>query len=260
MQKPKKTARGEHPHNLSFPLRCLAGALLCLLLLPLALVAALHVPAVQDTILRAAVQKLESSADLQIQLAGARWSPFRELSLLDLKVKAAGENLIECEKANLGYHLSWKWPYLYPEAIVLEKPSLHLERDAQGRWQLPARKGAPPEASQPGKPFPWSSFPWPQVRIVSGTITAAQNGQMVLFIRDVNATLSVQEMMDSDGPWLKLDFGQWHGSAEVPAWGRWQFSGQAEIRNQTLVVPELSWRFRASAASQPGPVDARSPL
>ena len=130
-------------------------------------------------------------------------------------------------------------PIFTPRAIVLEKPSLHLERDAQGRWQLPARKGAPPEASQPGKPFPWSSFPWPQVRIVSGTITAAQNGQVVLSIRDVNATLSVQEMMDSDGPWLKLDFGQWQGSAEVPAWGRWQFSGQAEIRNKTLVVPGM---------------------
>ena len=236
MQKPKKTTRGEHPRRISFPLRLMAGVLVCLMLIPLALVLALYIPAVQDTILQAAVRKLEASTDLQIQLGSTRWSPFRELQLFDLKVKASGENVLECEEAKLGYHLSWKWPYLHPGAIVLEKPSLHLERDAQGQWQLPRRKGPASDRSRPTEPFPWASFPWPQVRIVSGNIAAFQDGQRVLSLRDMNATLSVQEMTGSDGPLLKLDFGRWQGAVEVPAWGQWEFSGEAEIKNQILSV------------------------
>ena len=239
MQKSKKSLRGEHPRNISVPLRILVAGLCCFLLVPLALVIALHVPAVQDYLLQKAIQKLEASADLQIQLSSARWSLWHELRLVDLKVKASGENILECGEASLGYYLSWKWPYVHPVAVVLEKPSLRLERDAQGHWQLPGRKGPPSEASRPANPFPWSRFPWPQVRIVSGTIAATQNGQVVLSIADVNGTISVQEMTGSQGPWLKIDFGPWQGEAQVPSWGQWKFGGEAEIRNETLAISRL---------------------
>lgn len=239
MQKSKKIARGERPRHISVPLRLLIAGLLCCLLVPLALLLALHVPAVQDAILHGVLRKLETSTDLQIQLSSAHWSLLRELRLFDLKVKASGENMLECGEATLGYRLSWKWPYFHPLAIVLERPSLRLERDAQGQWRLPGRQGPPSQASQPADPFPWSRFPWPQVRLVSGTITAFQNGQVVLSIADMNATLSVQEMAGSDGPRFKIDFGRWQGEAQVPPWGRWQFGGEAEIRQEALAVSGL---------------------
>lgn len=239
MQKSKKSARGEYPRNISISTRILVACVLFVLLVPLALVMTLHLPAVQGYLLQKAVEKLEAKTDLQIQFSSVRWSLWRELRLADLKVKTAGEDVLECRDASLGYHLSWQWPYLHPEAVVLEKPSLRLERDAQGRWQLPGGKGRPPEASRSAGPFPWARFPWPQVRIVSGTISATQDGQVVLSIADVNATISVQEVTGSGGPRFKIDLGPWQGEALVPPWGRWELGGEAEISGETLAVSRL---------------------
>ena len=216
----------------------MAGVLLCLLLIPLGLVAALHVPAVQDT---SCGRRCESSkpAPTYKSTCSSRWSPFRELQLFDLKVKASGENVLECEEAKLGYRLSWKWPYLHPGEILLKNPRFtwNAMRKAAGN----SRAGKELHPNPPGRtnPFPGRAFRWPQVRIVSGNIAAFQDGQRVLSLRDMNATLSVQEMTGSDGPWLKLDFGRWQGAAEVPAWGQWEFSGEAEIRNQTLSLKKV---------------------
>ncbi len=121
----------------------------------------------------------------------------------------------------------------------MEKPWLQLQRDSQGDFQLPAEKSPGTRDSQGSKPFPWAGFPWPQVRIVSGNIVAYQDGQVVLSVRDVNATVSLQEVSGSDGPKLKINFGQWQGCAEVPELGEWQLTGEAEIRKETLLVRQL---------------------
>jgi len=239
LPQPKKVTRAERGRSKSIPIRLLVAVVLLVLLVPTGLLVALHIPAVQDFLLQKAIRKLETSAELQIELASSRWQPFHELRLFDLKVKASGQDILECGEASLAYQLSWKWPYVHPLAVVLDRPSLHLDRDAEGQWRLPVRAGAPEKSSQSRDPFPWSRFPWPQVRIVSGTIAATQNGQVVLSIGDVNATISVQEAAGSDAPGLKIDFGQWQGEVQVPPWGRWQLSGAAEIRNEMLLVSGL---------------------
>jgi autotransporter translocation and assembly factor TamB len=213
--------------------------LLGVFLLSLTLVLALHIPAVQEYLLKEAVHKLETSAAIEVQLGSFHWSPFRELRLVNLKVKATGKNILECEEARLGYHLSLTWPYLHPGELHLEKPWLQLERDAQGNFQLPTEKAPEGGNSRGSKPFPWAGFPWPQVRIVSGNIVAYQNGQVVLSVRDVNATLSFQVVSGSDGPKLKINFGQWQGCVEVPELGEWRLTGEVEIREQTLWVTQI---------------------
>ena len=239
MLRPKKTVREKRPESTSFLLRLFAWALLCVFLIPLTFVLTLHIPAVQEYLLQEAVRKLEASAGIGVQLGSFRWSPFRELHLFSLKVKTSGENILECEEAKLAYHLSLTWPYLHPGELSLEKPWLQLERDSQGNFQLPTEKAQGPGNSSGSKPFPWAGFPWPQVRIVSGNIVAYQDGQVVLSVRDVNATLSFQEVPGSDGPKLKINFGQWQGCAEIPELGEWRLSGEAEIRKQTLFITQM---------------------
>jgi hypothetical protein len=239
LQRPKKTVREKRPENTAFPLKLFAWALSCVFLVPLLVVLVVHIPAVQEYVLKEAVRKLETSSGMEIQVGSFHWSPFRELRLIGLKVQASGERVIECEEARLDYRLSWRWPYVHPKGISLEKPWLQLERDSQGHFQLFAGKSKGNGASPKSKDFPWSSFPWPQVRITSGSIVAYQDGQVVLSVRDVNATVSFQEIVGSDGPKLKINFGQWQGCAELPDLGEWRLNGEAEIQGRTLFVSQL---------------------
>jgi autotransporter translocation and assembly factor TamB len=235
----KKTVRGKQSDNTSFLLRLFAGVFLCVLIIPLSMVLMLHIPAVQKSLFQKAVEKLATSEGIEIQLESFSWSPLREVRLFNLKVTSSGENVLLCEEAKLGYHLSLHWPYLHPDELSLEKPWLRLERDAQGHWRLPATKSQGAGNARGSKPFPWSSFPWPQVRIISGNIVAYQDGQTVLSVRDVNATLSFEEVLGADGPRLKINFGQWQGCAEIPELGEWELTGEAEIKGQTLSVAQL---------------------
>ncbi len=221
------------------PLRVFAWVLLGIVLISVSFVLMLHIPAVQERVLKAAVSKIESSTGIAVRLDSFRWSPFRELRLFGLKVKASGENVLECEEASLGYRFSWNWPYIHPGELSLEKPWLQLERDAEGRFQLSTGKPEKSGDSREGRNIPWAGLPWPQVRITSGTIIAYQNGQVVLSVRDVNATLLFQEIPGSDGPKLKINFGQWQGCVDVPDLGEWRLTGEAEIRGQTLSVSAL---------------------
>ncbi len=137
MLRPKKTGRAGGPDSTSFWSGHLAWALLCICLIPTSLILALHVPAVQRYLVQEAVHRLETKADVGIQIESVLWSPFRESRLFHLKVKTSGENILECDEAKLRYHLSWRWPYLSPDELLLERPWLRLERDAQGQLQIP---------------------------------------------------------------------------------------------------------------------------
>jgi hypothetical protein len=235
----KKSAREKQSDSSSFLLRLFAGILVFVIIIPLSLILILHIPAVQKQLFQKVLEKIETSTGISVQLESFKWAPLHELHLFNVKVTSSGENVLTCEEAKLGYHLSWNWPYLRPEELSLGKPWLQLERDAQGQWRLPATKFRRAENAPGSKPFPWSSFPWPQVRIVSGEIVAYQDGQTVLSVRDVNASLSFEEVVGSDGPRLKINFGQWQGCAEIPELGEWELTGEAEITGQTFSVAQL---------------------
>jgi translocation and assembly module TamB len=239
LQRLKQSVREKRPESTSLPLRLFASILLGIVLVSVSFVLILHIPAVQEWLLKEALSKLEASTGIAVRLASFRWSPFRELRLFGLKVKASGENILECEEAKLAYHFSLNWPYIHPGELSLEKPWLQLERDAEGHFQLWPGKPKGRGDSREIKSIPWVRLPWPQVRITSGSIIAYQDGQVVLSVRDVNATLLFQEIPGSDGPKLKINFGQWQGCVDVPDLGEWHFTGEAEIRGQTIFVSAL---------------------
>jgi hypothetical protein len=235
----KKTVREEEARSISILLRLSAWALLCVLLILTSVVAALHIPSVQEHLLQMAVERLESEAGIGVQLESFRWSPFWELQVYNLRATSSGQPFLDCGEARLGYHLSWSWPFVYLDGLYLEKPTLQLERDAEGQWRIPNYRSATAEIGREPRHFPWAGFPWPQIRIVSGSIVAYQDGEMVLSIRDVNAGLSFEEIPGTDGPKLKINFGQWQGCSEVPDLGEWELTGEAEVRDQTLYVTDL---------------------
>jgi autotransporter translocation and assembly factor TamB len=239
LQRLKKTVREKRPQNKSMLPKLFVWVLLCIGLIPVCAVLVLHVPAVQEWVLKEVLRKLETSAGIGVELDSFRWSPFRELHVFGLKVKASGENVLECEEAALDYRLSWSWPYIHPKGIALEKPWLQLERDSEGHFQLSPGKSKEPGDSRGSKSVPWASLPWPQIRINSGSIIAYQDGQVVLSVRDVNATFFFEEVAGSDGPKLKINFGPWQGCIDVPELGEWRLTGAAEIEGQTIRVSQL---------------------
>ena len=249
----KKTVRGEETDSTPFMLRLLACSLLCVFLVLLSFVLLLHIQSVQQQLFHGVVKRIEASAGIEIQLESFRWSPFRELLLVNLKVRSSGTSILECGEVKLDYHFSWNWPYIHIDEVFLQRPWLQLERDAQGRWRLPGAKSQVAEATGGSRTFPWSSFPWPRVRIVGGDIVALQGGQTVLSVRDVNATLLVEEVVETDGPKLKIDLGHWQGCAETPELGEWELTGEAEIKGHTLSVAQLRLDvFRAGQLATQG--------
>ncbi len=158
MLQPKKVTRAERGRRKSIPIRLLVAVVLVVLLCPRVFSVALHIPAVQGFLLQKAIRKLETSAELQIELASSRWQAVHELRLFDLKVRLR----VRYSGMRGGKsHVStlWKWPYVHPLAVVLDRPSLHLDRDAEGQWRLPVTTGAPAKSSQTLNAFSGPAFP-----------------------------------------------------------------------------------------------------
>jgi len=219
---------GEGRGRSLFPLWLLIWAAVCVLGAPLLIIMALHLPPVQNRVIREVVRQIEKAAPVSVQLGSYRWWPFSRLHLFDLKVQAAGKDVLVCGKAQLAYHLSLRRPYFHPDEIYLEKPAFHLEKDSAGHWRLPGGE-AGENAVGASQSSSWLRFPWPRVKIVSGAIEALQDGRPVLTIRDVTGALTVRAVTGPEGPAVTIDFGQWQGRAEAPAWGTFQLSGVAEL-------------------------------
>ncbi|MFP5212982.1 MAG: AsmA-like C-terminal region-containing protein, partial [Acidobacteriota bacterium] len=207
-----------------------------ILVLAAAMVVVLHLPPVQQWIIDRIVNQIERATQAEVHLSSYRWWTFSRLHLEDLRIGSAGKDVIVCEKAQLSYSLSLNRPYIIPDEIVLEKPTIHLEKDPDGRWRLPFARKSPDgkpegkeEAGRPGEPPLWLRFPLPVIRIVSGNIVGTQSGNTVLSIRDMTGTLALKIEQGPGGPSIKVDLGQWTGEAEIPRLGRWQISGDAEL-------------------------------
>lgn len=198
------------------PFRTIMRISFLLFLILLAAFVCLHLPWFQQQMIGKMVDEVEKSADVRIKFGRYRWSPLSAIRLESLEIESGGKEFLQCKQAELSYRLSMKWPYLVPTVLVLDEPVLHLEKDSHGRWRLPksdrhgyGQKKPTVESDR------WSSFPWPEVRIVSGRIFAMQQGQTVLSLQNVTGTITFNVQPGDDGPTLKIRFGQWQSSTDL---------------------------------------------
>lgn len=212
--------------------------------IPFFLIFAIHLPWIQKQIFIYASHQLKKNTDIELQLESLEWRPFSCFRLLRLEMQTSGELFLECERAELAYHFSWKWPYLHPSELSLQKPFLRLEKDEAGNWSIPKGKNPADSETNPSEkttqeeapktPSFWVRFPWPQVRFSSAVIFAYQNGQPVLSVRNVTGTFSLYVVSGPKGPSLKIDLGHLQGNAESPQWEEWKLSGDDQIRKQAF--------------------------
>jgi hypothetical protein len=196
-------------------LRFIIWTVLLIGLMALFFTLVLHIPWVQNQIINRAVDRLETITGINIEIERFEWRPFSYLRLLHLEVETFGEKFLQCDQADLNYHLSWNSPYFHPVELFLQKPLLRLEKDEQGHWKFP-KKGresvSGPPKENPFLLFPsWAQVPLPRLRLSSATILAYQNGQTILSIKDVDGTLSFRVVPGPKGPLLKIDLGIWEG-------------------------------------------------
>jgi len=182
------------------------------IVLPAAILMALHLPFVQRLAIVEFVRTIEQTTGFEVELKSYRWQPFSNLRIMNLKVAAPGKKIVECDEVRLTYGLALKWPYFQPKEAYLERPLIHLERDAGGQWQIPGVSQRERKDVPMGRiPASWARIPWPQVYVSSGAIDAQQDGRSILSIREVNGVLPLRMVSDPDGPKLQMDLGRWGG-------------------------------------------------
>ncbi len=196
--------------------RILLFVVIFLLLLPLILILGIRLPAVQKSVISKVTKVVEESTPYGIQIGSFRWQPFARLRIHGLTVRRDLERILECEQVEIGFGLTADSPYIIPLRLDFERPALHLERDAKGRFHLPGGKSESGKGRSPAGTFAGLRIPLPRVFIHSGTLDAQQEGHPVLSVADVSGTLFLQEVRDADGvSRVRIDFGQWPGNAEI---------------------------------------------
>jgi hypothetical protein len=184
-----------------------SGIVICLI--PLLLVALLHLPWAQRKILAHVIHELKADRTIEIRLERFNWRPFSDVRLFQLDVRTYGEEFLRCHEASLTYELSLDRPFFRPLELFLKRPFLRLEKDSRGRWRLPHKTGPAPQTQNvlPSiTPF-WLIFPLPRLRLESASIMAYQDGQKVLSIADVDGVLSFKVEKTSGKPTLRIDLG-----------------------------------------------------
>lgn len=196
----------------------LAALAILILTFPLALLAALHLPSVQEWVIGQLTRRIESSSAIHVEIASYRWQPLADVYLSNIKAEFSGKEILHCEGARLTFGLSASKPYLQVKELYLEKPLIRVQRDTKGKWQVPGRiatKRQSQESRGTGAPSPWLQLPLPQVRVSAGSVFGEQDGRTILSIRQVNGTLPLRVVPGSDGPRIEIDLGRWSGRLDL---------------------------------------------
>ena len=182
--------------------RIALGAAVFLFILPLLLVFAFHLPAVQERFVDHVVSRVQDSTGLEFKVGFCSWRPFTGIHLSGLLVRSGGHDILRCENVRVTLGISGAPPYVQAKEIYLEEPVLSLERDASGHWGLP---GSGLSLDSPGFEYTPSHRPDEsnlRLRIRSGTIHASRNGIPLLSIRDVTGAISLRVLPGSEKPSL----------------------------------------------------------
>ena len=127
-----------------------------LVLLPVLVLALLHLPVVQRALVRRALDAVQTSSDLVITVADVRLSPTR-LAVVARGVRVAARThpdvpLLQVEQMEVDVArvvLTSAGRTLAFEQVRLDRPVVHLRRDADGHWNLPLASPDSPEAETP---------------------------------------------------------------------------------------------------------------
>ncbi len=223
-------------HKVPFVIRLAAwGAALLFFVVLLALVA-LHVPALQKEIIRRGVARIETATNFRVQILSYRWWPFSGINLAGVKIESEGKQILDCDKVHLKYSLSIKRPYIIVEEVYLEKPFLHLERSADGKWQLPASSAKGGQGSAKGDEPYWAHMQLPRIQIVSGTIEARQQGDTILSIKDISGAVNLKAVSGAEGLKILLEFQNAHARSQTGQSGTWDIQGSGVLDEHELYV------------------------
>jgi hypothetical protein len=226
----------------------LIWAAMAVLLIPLILVLVLHLPWVQNSLISRVIKRVERDANVKIELGTLQWRPFSHLNIKGLEVQSAGETFLQSEQIDLAYYPVWRWPYVHPTELHLDKPVIQLEKDSQGNWVLAkgnAQREASPDkksdkkTSGAGTPF-WAVIPLPRVIVNSALIEGRQDGQTVLLLRNVTGALSFRVISTPEGPRLAIDLDKWRGEAVMPQWGTCDLTGRASLGANDICMDDVS--------------------
>jgi len=174
---------------------------------------ALHIPFVQKEIIVQIEKRIETETHYRAEFTSFQWRPISALILEGLRVEAEGAPVLECEKVRVSCGLSMGSPYIEVQEIYLQKPFLHLERTADGKWRVPGRtaqslsraidRAAGGSGNEPSPPP--ERLPFPKVRIFSGQIEARQQGKTIMTVKDVTGVLKLYAVQGPNGREIRVD-------------------------------------------------------
>ena len=226
----KDNSKRSQPRKALFVIRLAAwgiGGLLFLTLLP---IAALHIPSIQKAVILGVVTRIEAATNFKVQIRSFQWRPFSCIYLTEVKVESGETQVLDCGKVRIKCRPSIKRPFIIIEEVYLEKPFLQLEREASGRWLIPASAGAKGQGRGHGEEPFWSHIQLPRIQIISGTIQARQQGNTILSIKDISGVVNLKSVQGSEGPEIRLDFENLHARAQMgelnAARGVYNFQGK----------------------------------
>ena len=210
-----------------------AAALLFVVLLA---IIALHVPPLQKEIIRRGIARIETATNFRVQILSYKWWPFSGIDFAGVKIESEGKQILDCDKVHLNYRLSTKRPYIIVEKVCLEKPFLHLERSADGKWQVPASSARGGQGGGTGDEPYWAHMQLPRIQIVSGTIEARQQGDTILSIKDISGAVNLKAVSGAEGPKIQLEFQNIHARSQTGQSGTWDIRGSGMLDEHELHV------------------------
>ncbi len=177
----------------------------------LAVLLAVHFPVTQRLVLERVSYWIESETGISVLCGGGWWLPFFGIHVRDLEVRLAGNRVLSCPEAALDFEISFRRPWIGLRGLRLTRPFLRLQK-VNGKllvldgstltWAAHGEK----ETTRRSRDSIWSIDPeGMSIQIVSGEITALQNGSRVLDIKGINGSLVLKPDGEIVAPFVNLD-------------------------------------------------------
>ncbi len=213
----------------------MAGVLVCL---ALPVLVALHVPSVQERIITEGLSRVEKATHLEIKISSYHWNTFSSIYLTGVRVDSGGKRVLDCDDVRLVYRLSIEQPYIVIKEVDLKKPFVRLERDADGKWLLPAFP-KPGVSNPPRSPVQRAHISFPRIRITAGSIEAFQQGKTILSVRDFSGAVHLRSRKGASGPGIQMELGHIHARADAAGFGTWDMEISASLEGQELLARKI---------------------
>jgi hypothetical protein len=223
------------------PLRPLILIAALMLLIPMIFLALLHLPIVQNLIIKQIITHVERNVAVEVHLESFHWWPIGRLRLTQISVQHQGHNLLHCDQVNLSYRFSMRRPFFSMSRITLTRPRVQLHKDLDGNWILPGIRTANPQSPERGT-WPWGTLiPLEVIRVEAGSILVQQQGRTVplLSLQNVNGTLAALLEAVNSVPGFRMNLKHLEGQLEQPRVGKLRLVGEVVWRDGHFLLNAL---------------------